>query len=47
MATNMQVRAFLNAVAMKKFNKKYKSLSSRRMTIVRKKAASLAFRKRR
>ncbi len=47
MTTNKQVRDFLNTVAKKKFGKSYKSLNLKKMTIVRKSAVKLAFRKRR
>jgi len=45
MATSAQVRAFLNAVAKKKYNKRYSSLSDREASEVRRSAVRKAFRK--
>lgn len=47
MATSAQVRAFLNAVAKKKYNQSYSSLSDGKAAIVRKSAVRMAFRKKR
>ena len=41
MATNRQVRAMLNAVAKKRFNKSYKALSSKRALTIRRIAARI------
>jgi len=45
MTTNAQVRAFLNAMAKKKYNQSYSSLSEREAEVVRKSAVKMAFRK--
>lgn len=41
MATNRQVRAFLNVVSKKMYKKRYGSLGNKRAAKVRKKAAKL------